>query len=249
MVFRQLFPRPGEVGIDDYVRGLHLRAQAPEGRPYAVANFVSSLDGRASVRGRSGGLGDAGDRAVFWTLRAAVDAVLVGTRTLRAERYGRLIRDAEARSRRRTEGLRAEPMACVLTRSGRLPLEIPLFAEPEAQVVVFSGAEVDLGASAAQVEVVRLPPAELDFAHALAHLRGEHDVRALLCEGGPTVFGALLRETVIDELFLTLASKLAGGGLEPPITAGPGLPDLAQARLAGVLERDSTLFLRYQLTK
>ncbi len=211
-----------------------------------MANFVMSLDGRASFRGRSGGLGDDGDKALFRALRGAADAILVGTGTLRAERYGRMIRDPQVREHRRAQGLSAEPLACILSRSGRLPLAIPLFAESEAKVIVFSSRDIDLAGVNAQVELVCLPEAELSFAAALAHLRSQHDIRALLCEGGPTVLGALLREHLVDELFLTVAPKLVGGGDAPTITSGPELPDLAGARLAGALERAGTLFLRYQ---
>lgn len=249
MLFRQLFPIPDEVEITDHVRGFRLADAAPADRPYTVANFVSSVDGRASVEGRSGGLGDEGDKALFGALRATVDAVLVGTGTLETERYGRLIKNPEVRARRRAEGLAPEPLACVVTRSGRVPLDIPLFSEAEARVVVFSGAEVQLGSTAAQVEVVRLAPGELDFAHALNHLRTEHRVRALLCEGGPTVLNALLREQVLDELFLTLAPMLVGGGAEIPITVGAALAEPADVVLAGALERGGTLFLRYQRAK
>ena len=35
-------------------------------------------------------------------------------------------------------------------------------------------------------------------------------IRALLCEGGPTLNRALLAAGVVDELFLTLAPLLAG---------------------------------------
>jgi riboflavin-specific deaminase-like protein len=248
MLFRELFPRPEDVEIEDYVRSFDLRGRASEHRPYVVANFVSSLDGRSSVTGISGGLSDAGDRAMFWALRGTADAILVGTGTLEAESYGRMIKDPALRARRREQGLRPEPLACILTRSGRLPLDIPLFSEPEAHVIVFTGDEVELGDSSAWVEVVRLPPAELDFAHALSHLASEYEVRALLCEGGPSVLSALLREDVLDELCLTLAPKLLGGGTATAITAGPELPEFAQARLAGVIERQGTLFLRYQRT-
>ncbi len=75
-----------------------------------------------------------------------------------------------------------------------------------------------------------------------------HGVRALLCEGGPRVFGALARERVFDQLFLTVAPKLAGGGNERFITTGPELPDPAHMGLEGVLERDGTLFLRYSVS-
>jgi riboflavin biosynthesis pyrimidine reductase len=210
-----------------------------------VVNFVASVDGRASVEGRSRGLGDDGDRALFLALRREVDVVLVGTGTLAAERYGRMIRDPEVRARRRQRGLSPEPLACTVTRRGVVPLDIPLFAEPEAKVVVFSGRTIDLTGVRAQVEVVEMAPDELSFAAALAHLRAHHGASTLLCEGGPRVFGELAREGVYDQLFLTVSGKLAGGGSAPAITAGPALDELQTLTLEGVLERHGTLFLRY----
>jgi riboflavin biosynthesis pyrimidine reductase len=79
----------------------------------------------------------------------------------------------------------------------------------------------------------------------LRHLRVHYDVRALLCEGGPTVFGALLHEDLVDELFLTVSPSLAGGGMDPTITRGPELPEVAELELIWVLEHDGALFLRY----
>ena len=100
---------------------------------------------------------------------------------------------------------------------------------------------------AAQVEVVSLDPAELTFTTVMRHLRNLHGVRTLLCEGGPTMFGALLQEDLVDELFLTLAPKLTGGGRGPTITSGSQLADPAQARIAWLLERGDSLYLRYAL--
>ena len=62
--------------------------------------MVSSLDGRAAVAQRSGGLSSAADRALFHGLRAITDAVLVGAGTARSERYGRIIRDPAVASAR-----------------------------------------------------------------------------------------------------------------------------------------------------
>jgi riboflavin biosynthesis pyrimidine reductase len=245
MEFAQLFPGPAMVEIEAYVRGLEFSQQAPDGRPFVVVNFVSSVDGRATLEGRSRGLSDDGDRALFHALRWEVDAVLAGTGTLAAERYGRMIRDPEVRARRRRQGLSPEPLACTVTRRGLLPLNIPLFAEPEAKVVVFTGRPIDLTEVRAQVEVVEMAPDELSFGAALAHLRAHHGTNTLLCEGGPHVFGALASERVYDQLFLTLSGKLAGGGGAPAITGGPALDDPQSLTLEGVLERQGTLFLRY----
>jgi len=247
MELTRLYPQTERVMIEEHILGLRLGERAPAGRALTVGNFVSSLDGRASLQGRSGGLGDDADKAVFRALRRASDAVLVGTGTLGAENYGRIVADPGARRAREARGVAAEPLAVTLTRSGHLPLQIPLFAEPDARVIVFSAAEVDLGDARAQVEVVRLDPDQLNFTAALAHLRREHGVRLALCEGGPAVLGALLRESVLDQLCLSLAAKLAGGGYAPAITRGPELPEPADAGLEEVLERDGTLFLRYRL--
>jgi riboflavin-specific deaminase-like protein len=245
MEFRQLVPQPGTVHLAELFGALDLAARAPGHRPYTLVNFVASADGRATFGGRSGMLGDEGDRAVFHALREQADAVLVGTGTLRAERYGRLISDPDTRARRQHRGRLPEPLACTVTRSGAVPLEIPLFAEPEAKIIVFSSSEVDTGSCQASVEVVRLDPGQLTFSTVLAHLYDHHDVRVLLCEGGPTVAGALLREAIADELFLTLAPKLTGGGSGPTVTSGPELSEPAALTLAWALDRAEALYLRY----
>ena len=46
------------------------------------------------------------------------------------------------------------------------------------------------------------------------------------------MFGALLSEDLVDELFLTLSPLLAGGGADPTLTGRPGLPEPARADAA-----------------
>ena len=245
MHFQRLVPEFGSVDVDALLAGLMLGDRAPAQRPYTVANFIATADGRVTLQGRSGPLGDDGDRAMFHGLREQVDAILAGTGTLRTERYGRVVRDPQRRARRVARGLRAEPLACTITRSGNVPIEIPLFAEPDAGIVIFSAAEIDLGATAAQVDVIRLSPAEITASNVLGRLREDYGVRSLLCEGGPTLFAELLREGTVDELFLTVAPKLAGGGTSPTIATGPALPAAGGLGLQWVLERRGSLYLRY----
>jgi riboflavin-specific deaminase-like protein len=256
MDFRQLLPEPGTVDVQALLSSLDLTcaraaasdpaaAHAGAERPYTVVNFVSSVDGRATLHGRSGGLGDDGDRALFLGLREQVDAVLAGTGTLRAERYGRMLGKEERRRRRVQLGRSPEPLACIISRTGDVPVDIPLFAEPEARVVIFAPAEIDTSVCAAQVEVVALDPGEFTLTTALGRLHSDYAIRSLLCEGGPTLFGALLHEGVVDELFLTLAPKLAGGGAAPTITAGPELVESRKLEISWLLERNGSLYLRY----
>ena len=244
---RRLVAEPEPVGVVDLLASLNLAGRAHVERPYLIANFVASADGRAAFDGVSRGLSDPGDRQMFHGLREHVDAILVGTGTLRAERYGRLIRDPERRHRRAASGLSPEPLACIFTRSGNVPTDIPLFSEPAARIVVFTPVELDTSDSAAQVEMVRLDPGELTLTTVMRRLRSAYDVRSVLCEGGPTVFGGLLHEDLVDELFLSLAPKLTGGGSAPGITSGASLPELRRLTLVWAIQSDSSLYLRYTI--
>ena len=247
VVFRQLLPTAREVDADSLIASLDLTEQTPADRPYTLVNFVATADGAATFRGRSGGIGDDGDRAMFHALREASDAVLAGTGTLRTERYGRILGRAERRERRLEAGLTAEPLACLITSSGRLPLDIPLFAEPEARIVVFAPRALELTGVAAQVQVELYDPgADRPLTEIVRSLRHKHEVKTLLCEGGPSLFNSLLHEELVDELFLTVAPKLGGGSTDPTITTGDALPELAQLHIAWLLERGDSLFLRYR---
>jgi riboflavin-specific deaminase-like protein len=244
---RQLLPECKPTTVGEMMASLNLARHAPSDRPYTVVNFVATADGRTSFGGRSGGLSDVADRAIFHGLRERVDAVFTGTATMRTERYGRLVRDPERRRRRAASGLAPDPLAAVISRRGDVPTEIPLFDDPDSRIVVFTPNPLDLSAHRAQIKVVRLDPGRLTLTTMVRRLRADYDVRSLLCEGGPTVFGSLLRENLVDELFLTLAPKLAGGGTGPSVTSGPELPELLPMRPEWALEHGGSLFMRYTL--
>ena len=127
MDFRRLHPDPATVDSAELLGNLCLAARAHDERPWVVTNFATTADGRATVDGRSGAIGDDGDMEVFRRLRTQVDALLIGTRTLAIEQYGRAVRRPELRAAREALGLAPEPLVATVSRSGELPLEIPLF--------------------------------------------------------------------------------------------------------------------------
>ena len=204
--------------------------------------MIATLDGHAAVDGRSAALGDEADLEMLLELRALADAVLIGTGTLRAEGYAQLVRSPERRARRVAAGLVEDPPAVLISRRFDIPWEAGLFAAPDQPVLIYASADGVVPDVAAPVEVVRLDDATP--AAVLADLRAR-GVRALLCEGGPTLMGALLHERLVDEVFLTLAPQLAGGGTGPTMSSGPARAAPAELELVWALERAGSLYLRY----
>jgi riboflavin biosynthesis pyrimidine reductase len=185
---RRLLPDPGEVTVERQLDSYEPWECPHEDRPYVAMNFVATVDGRATIEGRSGPIGSDADTAMLVALRSRFDAVMIGAGTKRVEGY----REIEKRL-----------------------------------VVVESG-----------------PQGRADLPALLLSLR-EEGVRALLCEGGPTLHGSLQTAGLVDELFLTIAPKLSGGGVPPRILEGE-LGEVVPLELAWLLEEDGELFARYR---
>jgi riboflavin biosynthesis pyrimidine reductase len=246
MLFERAVPTGPPASPESLFTGLELSERAGSTRPYVVCNFVASADGKATATGRTAQLGGEGDRAAFHLLRTQVDAVLAGTGTLRVERYGALVRQPNLAEIRRSEGRAAQPLAVIVSRSGRVPFDIPLFADAGSRVALYAPRETVVPSCAAGLTTHELPPDGSELAGVLRSLRDDHEVRSLLCEGGPSIFNAMLAEDLVDELFLTLAPTIVGGG-ELGITAGAALRGPLPMRLVSAFEQDGNLFLRYRL--
>jgi riboflavin-specific deaminase-like protein len=236
-----LTPGP-ERPIHELLADVRPRERAPDDRPFVYVAMISTVDGRAAADGRSAALGDEADLEMLLELRTLADAVLIGTGTLRAEGYARLVRNPERRARRRAAGMTDDPLAVLITRGFEIPWEAGLFQAPEQPVLICTGADGEPPGVPAPVEVVHMQPPTL--AGLLGELRSR-GIRSLLCEAGPTLHGALQREGLVDELFLTVAPLLTGDPHEPSIVAGGRLPEGVDLRLEAVLRHGSELFLRY----
>ena len=209
-----------------------------------ITNFALTLDGKATIQGRSGGIGSDSDTAMLVALRTRVDAVMIGAGTMRAERYGRVIADPAKRERREREGLPHDPLMVIVSGRLDLPWDAPLFTAGGGEVLVFTASDVEAPETATPVRVVR-HQGGIDLDEALRHLRHERGIRALLCEGGPRLHSELQAAGLVDELFLTTAPKLTGAG--PSILEGE-LPGVVLLEMAWLLEEDGELFARYLRT-
>jgi riboflavin-specific deaminase-like protein len=239
---QRLLPDPGPTTVDEQLDGYRPWEQPREGRPFVAVNFAATVDGRATIGGKSGPIGSDVDTRMLAGLRTRFDAVMIGAGTMRAERYGRLVSSQEQRERRERIGLPHDPLMVIVSGRLDLPWDAPLFSDGRGRVLIFTASEEAPPEVATPLRVVR-HEGRVDLAAALAHLRGERGIRALLCEGGPRLHSELEADGLVDELFLTVAPKLTGAG--PAIVEGE-LPGAAPLELTWLLEQDGELFARYR---
>ena len=265
--FEPLFDQAG-LETFDLPDGLAALYGGPLGFPAErlYANFVTSLDGVTAIPNaiQSSHLiagGSSSDRFLMGLLRACADAVLIGAGTLTAS--PRSVWTAEhayppaaglyAELRRR-RGRPPSPTLAVLSGRGAIDPAHPGLAERSLILTSERGAARLCGALPESAALVPLGSStSLDPTRAVEALHaGGH--RLILCEGGPTLFGALAAAGLVDELFLTLSPVLAGrppAGGRLSLLEGAGLlPErTAAARLLSVRRAASHLFLRYELPR
>jgi len=223
---RRLLPDPGPTSISDQLEAYRPWEEAPEERPLVGMNFVATVDGRATIAGRSGPIGSDTDTQMLVGLRKRFEAVMIGAGTMRVERYGPM-----------------EPLLVLVSGRLDLPWDAPLFTDEAGEVLIFTASEAEPPETAATVEVVRHEGA-VNLREALRHLRQERGIRAVLSEGGPHLHAQMQADGLVDDLFLTIAPKLSGG--EAPRILEGSLRDVAGLELAWLLEEGGELFARYR---
>src|ERR1700733_3164412 len=198
-------------------------------RPYISSNLVMGLDGRASFRelkGRAGGREVSRSREDRWLmdfLRAHHDGQLIGANTLREEPgtdsrgadYG--IDDEQLRVyRQETLGLDKQKVI-MLTGSGNIDATLRVFDSPRVEPWIVTSAEGENNLRSQLKESGRKGTIKIisvgagkrvDLAIAVQVLSQEHGIRTLLCEGGPALYGELLKNHLIDEDFRTISLQV-----------------------------------------
>lgn len=245
----------------------HLGFPLQAGRPYLIGNFVTTLDGVATLTtGASAGGPISGfnehDRMLMGLLRAAAGAVVVGAGTLRsvpdhfwtAEHiYPALA--GEYRGLRAALGYPEHPLNVIVTASGRIDAGFRVLESGEVPVLIVTtarGAE-ELARQTLAPSVRVVPASEDGPIAAAAILKAIGRARPsdlVLLEGGPRLMGDFFAEGLLDQLFLTLAPQVAGRtdsterpGFVSGKTFAPEHP--VWGNLLSVRRAESHLFLRY----
>ncbi|GAB4350572.1 MAG: bifunctional diaminohydroxyphosphoribosylaminopyrimidine deaminase/5-amino-6-(5-phosphoribosylamino)uracil reductase RibD [Candidatus Abyssubacteria bacterium] len=203
------------------------------GMPFFTAKAAMTLDGKIATRtGHSRWItGEAAREYVHW-LRAGVDAVMVGSRTVEADdpllttRMGavengrdavRVIVDGDARCSpaRRVFGLKS---------AGATVVAVKTTANEERKRALRN----------AGADVVEIEPRgdKVDLVE-LARLLGARSIASVLVEGGGGLLAAALEAGIIDKVLFFVAPKIIGGKDAPTPVEGVGVERMDDAIRVG----------------
>jgi riboflavin-specific deaminase-like protein len=229
----------------------HGRSDARK-RPFVVATFAITADGKVTTKNFGPvDFTSREDKLHLFRQRASADAVLIGHTSLERDnvRLGLPVDLQELRTRR---GQSRSPMRVIISNKGRIDERLKIFQSDISPVIVFSTRRMPQKNQKAlqRRATLHLTDAEhVDLAAMLETLRNQYKVGTLACEGGPTLFRALLEEDSIDQLNLTIAPHMFGGATAPTLTglSDKFLPASIHCALINVRTVENECFLIYRI--
>jgi riboflavin biosynthesis pyrimidine reductase len=242
----RIFPEQVRDVTDDQL--IEWYSDSPSGASVSF-NFVSSVDGSATVDGRAGGLGDDADQKILRLLRRLADVLVVGAGTIRAEGYSGELTGPDDAAWREANGRTRRPAVAVVSGDLRMDPASDFFANAPERPILFTSSRSDAGTRAKLgrvAEVIVAGDESVDPRLVLSDL-ADRGYSRIHSEGGPHLFGAFHDVDAIDELCLTVSPHLAGGD-GTRILAG-SVERLMPLDLLPVLHNDGALFLRYRIRR
>ena len=201
-----------------------------EKRPYLIAKFASSLDGKiATHTGVSQWITGAEARQKGHYLRHICDAILIGAGTAIAD-------DPRLTTRLATNKSPSHPTRILLDSRGRVPLSSRLFAQTlPGQTIVATTSQMNTAHRRSLekqgVEIIELPCSDTNQVdlHALMTVLGQRKIMSILIEGGGQVLASFFKDKLINEVWSFVAPIIIGGESAPSPVRGRGATTLDDA--------------------
>lgn len=220
-------------------------------RPYVLLSAAVSIDGHLDTRPGEDRLllSNKEDFERVDSVRAGVDAILVGAGTLRADNPRLLVNSAERRASRVAAGQPEYPLKITVTGTGDLDPGWKFWHHGGDKLVLAVGdaATVKANANLGDLAIVHSVPADAVWPTALDVLGDVYGVKRLMIEGGGTIHTQLLGAALADELQLVIAPLLVGQPDAVRMLGPAGYPGGAAARLRLLETRQigDVVLLRY----
>lgn len=184
--------------------------------------------------------------------RAVGDAVLIGHSTLTHDNVRLGLPDPKMREARVARGQTPYPMRVIVSNEGRIDSTLKIFQSDISPILIFSTVRMPrryqkLLRAKATLHLSAAP--RVDLTWMLQQLRSEYKITSVACEGGATLFRSLLEADLVDQLNLTIAPYLFGGGGAPTLTclSKDFLPRSLHCSLTEMRSIEDECFLTYRI--
>jgi riboflavin-specific deaminase-like protein len=221
-------------------------------RPFVVATFAMTVDGKVTTKNLSPvDFTSRDDKLHLFRQRASAHAVLIGHTSLKRDNV-RLGLPAEMQETRMKRGQTRGPLRVIVSNEGKIDHRLKVFQSDVSPIIIFSTKRMPRKYQHALEKKTTLHLSDtrhVDLVVMLQTLRSKYKVRTLECEGGPTLFRALLEEGLIDQLNLTIAPYMFGGAKAPTLTgvSKKFLPASVHCLLSDMRTVGDECFLTYRI--
>jgi len=226
-------------------------------RPFVFINVATTADGKLAPENRKFvPFGSKRDLELLYELRARADAAIMGARTVDSApgHYGP--GPAKFRRLRLKRGLPEYNLRVIVSGRGTLNPKSDIFRYRFSPIIVLTSARASvrnlkrLRGVADDVEI--FGDAEMDFEAAFAWLQRKWQVKSILCEGGGELNTALIRQNLVDEIYITVCPLIFGGRHAPTMADGIGVKsvdDATRLRIKSLKRVGQELFVVYRVRK
>jgi 5-amino-6-(5-phosphoribosylamino)uracil reductase len=234
------------------------RKRVPPTRPFVMVTFAMTVDGKVTTKSFSPiDFTSREDKTHLFQQRALGDAVLIGHSTLKHDNVRLGIADPKMRADRIVRGQAPAPLRVIISNEGRIDPSLKIFNADPAKtgpILIFSTTRMPtrLQKILRQKATLHLSASKtVDLGWMLQQLLRDYGVRKVACEGGATLFRALLEADLVDQLNLTIAPFLFGGANAPTLTglSREFLPRSIQCKLTDMRVVREECFLTYRIKR
>ena len=229
------------------------KSSAKRRRPFVAVTFAMTLDGKITTKNFTPvDFTSREDKTHLLRQRALGDAVLIGHSTLKHDNVRLGVPDPKMREARVARGQTPYPLRVIVSNEGRIDSDLKLFQTDISPIVIFSTLRMPARYQKALREKATLHLSDarsVDLGWMLQQLRKDYGIRSVACEGGATLFRALLERDLVDQLNLTIAPFLFGGAGAPTLTglSKEFLPRSVQCSLVDMRTAGEECFLTYRI--
>ncbi|MCP8323285.1 MAG: 2,5-diamino-6-(ribosylamino)-4(3H)-pyrimidinone 5'-phosphate reductase [Candidatus Methylarchaceae archaeon HK02M2] len=185
-------------------------------RPYIILNAAMTLDGKIATKNRDSKMSSKEDLMRVHSLRASVDAIMVGINTILVDNPSLTVRYCKGRN----------PMRVVVDSRARTPIKSRIISS-ESQTLIATTSKAsynrvkNLESAGAKV-IICGDKEKVDLIILLKKLK-EMGVRKLLVEGGGNINWSLISKKLFDELNVTICPYIFGGRESVTLVEGDGV--------------------------